>query len=586
MKKALQISLAQTLFTIEEDAYLKLEVYLKSIKAHFAKTEGQEEIIRDIESRMSEQLLESGASIISLNEVEKVIASMGEVKDFADSDNDKEETAPAAEATKKKLYRNPDDKVIAGVCSGLAAYMNIDALWVRFGMLILFGATSGAGIIIYFILALVIPEAKTASQKLEMQGQPVNLETMSENVTEKSTTSRDQESTLKTILAWPFEALKTIVDLSVTYLGPFLRVAIGVCLALLSLAFILFLSVFAPLVLTNSDVYFDFPLSTIISPLLLILSVVGIYLSLVIPLAALFAVGIGLTLKRVFMNTTLLFSLLFIWCIAVVGAGISTANAVQKLELYTRTNPLYEETRQEVAVNETVTSVAISNNIRLTYVQGETAGLSLNGRARAMENLHISQDNGVLSLDLQSDGYFCLFCDNDSAIEATLTLPNLENIEAQMGSRIVAENLVSETPVTVTVTYGSRADLTITAPEIIATVESGSRLALTATSPLLNLKSLQGSHLTLEGTNESLTVLADHGSSFSAELAAITTVDANAMQGSRITLGEIDTLTATAVDGSRIEYLSATNVTDEADIGSRIMPSYGSEIESEDEVYE
>lgn len=543
MKKALQISIAQMLFTIEEDAYLKLNDYLQSIRAHFAQTQEKEEIIGDIESRISEQFLEAKKSIITLSDVEVVIASMGSVEDF---DDDEQGKATATASSEKKLYRNPDDKIIAGVCSGIGAYTNIDPLWVRIGFAVLTIASSGLGILAYVILALVIPEAKSASQKLEMQGSPVTLETMSESVKEKIENIQTRHgSSVKAILSLPFTALKALVTFATTYLTPFLRVCIGVAAACCSVAGILILSIFAPVLLTNADAHFDFPIISVVSAPVFSVSIVGAYLALAIPLIMLFIVGIGIVQRKRIFTATLGFTLLFLWCAAVVSTGVASATTVQRVEAYARTHGIYEQVTRELSMTYDTTSLVAHDGIRLTYVQGETPSMTVTSQARLAERLQVEETDGTMTLRVREPDRLCLFCE-EGPISVTVTLPALTGIEVNAGSRIVAESWTSTVPVTIDVTQGSRAEITVDAPQIRATATYGSRLHLA-------------------GKSDSVVFSAKNGSRIDATEAIITSAKAVAEYGSRLTFGEITVLDANATEGARIEYLGDPTRTGKAD---------------------
>ena len=181
MKKAIPISLAHTLFYVEDDeTYTKLENYLSELQRYFSRFEDSKELMSDIESRIREQLLDQinkVERIITLQHVDQLIKNMGRPSDF-DMD---EETTPFEETWEyqcqpvhKKLYRNKENSIIAGVSSGIAAYFRIDPLIIRsaFFCSIFFG---GIGILLYFFLWFAVPAAKTANQKLEMYGDPVTL---------------------------------------------------------------------------------------------------------------------------------------------------------------------------------------------------------------------------------------------------------------------------------------------------------------------------------------------------------------------------------------------------------------------------
>ena len=110
MKKAVNISIGQMLFTIEEDAYQKLDQYLNSIRAHFSHTKDHVEIVEDIEARISEKFLETKKKIITTKEVESVMESMGKVADFGNDDMEEDEQMEISIPARKKLYRNSKDK--------------------------------------------------------------------------------------------------------------------------------------------------------------------------------------------------------------------------------------------------------------------------------------------------------------------------------------------------------------------------------------------------------------------------------------------------------------------------------------------
>ncbi len=179
MKKTISINIANTLYNIEEDAYQALDGYLSAVKAHFASNEDKDEILKDIEARIAERFSENPGTVITLVQVEKVIEDMGSVNQFDDVQQE-----PVTEGGKKRLYRDTDDAVLAGVASGLGQYFGIDTTIVRLIFLVSI-FLGGLGIATYIVLWLMVPEALTAAQKLEMRGEPVNLSTVSSFVKEK-----------------------------------------------------------------------------------------------------------------------------------------------------------------------------------------------------------------------------------------------------------------------------------------------------------------------------------------------------------------------------------------------------------------
>lgn len=167
MKKTFTINIRGSVFHIEEDAYEILHKYMLTIKEHFNNVEDGQEIISDIEFRLSELFTQKGEniSLITLEKVNDVISIMGLPEDFDEEKQVK---------IKKRLYRDPEQKVIAGVCGGLAAYFNIDVAIVRIITVLLFFLTGVVGII-YILMWIIVPKAVTSTQKLEMRGKNVTI---------------------------------------------------------------------------------------------------------------------------------------------------------------------------------------------------------------------------------------------------------------------------------------------------------------------------------------------------------------------------------------------------------------------------
>nr|WP_298790651.1 PspC domain-containing protein [uncultured Allomuricauda sp.] len=190
MNKTVNINLANTLFHIDDIAFNKLKRYLESLKRSFAGTPGSDEIIADIEARIAELFLEkmeNERQVITEKEVDEVINVMGQPEDYM-VDEDIFEDEPRTTQTRttrrsKKLYRDMDHKYIGGVSAGLEHYLGLDALWIRL-IFILLAVFTGFGLIAYILLWILVPEAATTSQKLDMSGEPVNISNIERKVKE------------------------------------------------------------------------------------------------------------------------------------------------------------------------------------------------------------------------------------------------------------------------------------------------------------------------------------------------------------------------------------------------------------------
>jgi len=181
MKKTVTINLAGVVFRIDEDAFEQLQEYLNNIKTHFSTGEGRDEIMADIESRIAELFQEKKIDIIGTKNVAQIIKVMGSPEEFLDEDSETEKHETVSEKIKKRIFRNPDDNIIGGICGGLGSYFNLDPVWFRLAFVIgtLIG---GSGILIYLILWFIIPEARSTADKLQMQGEAITAENIKKTV--------------------------------------------------------------------------------------------------------------------------------------------------------------------------------------------------------------------------------------------------------------------------------------------------------------------------------------------------------------------------------------------------------------------
>ena len=150
-----------------------LEKYLNALK----KYSGDESIFQDVEVRMTEILAENGVlenGIISKNDTAKIRAQIGEPEVFRGDDfEESDEVAEVKKSEKKKLYRVEQDSIFAGVATGLAEYFKVDVTWVRVVMMVLLVVSFGSATLLYFLLAIITPKAKNASDILRLRGEPI-----------------------------------------------------------------------------------------------------------------------------------------------------------------------------------------------------------------------------------------------------------------------------------------------------------------------------------------------------------------------------------------------------------------------------
>lgn len=188
MNKTVNINLSGMFFHIDEDAYLKLQRYLEAIKRSFTDSQGRAEILADIEARIAELFTErlvNERQVVRLKEVDEVISIMGQPEDYLVDDeifeDDPKTNTTGKSGASKKLFRDTDNSYIGGVSSGLAHYFGINVVWIRLiWLLLIFGF--GTGLLLYIILWILVPEAKTTAEKLMMTGEPVNISNIEKKI--------------------------------------------------------------------------------------------------------------------------------------------------------------------------------------------------------------------------------------------------------------------------------------------------------------------------------------------------------------------------------------------------------------------
>jgi phage shock protein PspC (stress-responsive transcriptional regulator) len=198
MNKTISISISGIIFHVEEDAYGKLQNYLASIRNKFSAEEGRDEIMADIEARIAEILSgRTGHSkeVIVMEDIDYVISLMGEPEVISDSAEEQNKSSQNKSDENKnndgrkyrrRLFRDTDDKVVGGVCSGLGYYFDVDPIWIRIGFVV-FTMAFGGGAAFYFLLMIIMPKADSTAEKLEMRGEPVDINNISKTIKEEMT---------------------------------------------------------------------------------------------------------------------------------------------------------------------------------------------------------------------------------------------------------------------------------------------------------------------------------------------------------------------------------------------------------------
>ena len=392
MKKTFTISLGHSVFNVEEDAYDILKMYLDSIKNYFEKMENDSEIISDFELRIAENFsskLSSGKQYINLSDVKEVIQIMGSLDDFQEiyDDDDQTEDVKEDKKIKNKLYRDSSNRIIAGVCSGIAEYFKVDPIIVRIIFFIsaplqliiytilwiglpskdfdpnlrkklyrdkengVIGGvakglsnylkidvniirvvfvvsliTGGAGLLFYLLLWIFTKEAKTIGEKMNMSGFNVNLSNIEDFIKKKTKNLNSRENTLTKIFLFPFRLIAPLIN-------AFLKIGVFVfkgVFFIVSSTFIVFYSI---LLLVFSRILFEdinreqdsdfYELLNAIPDYFIIFSIIFLILTIAVSVVISFYV---LFKKKI--NTYLFMLMIFLWIAFLILITVSIPKVI------------------------------------------------------------------------------------------------------------------------------------------------------------------------------------------------------------------------------------------------------------------
>lgn len=531
MKKTISITIANTAFLLEDDAYESLKKYLDSVHNYFAH---DLEIMNDIENRIAERFSESDSKIITLTQVESVIKDMGTVEQLSEnestsSENDHTHHTSNNRSGSKRLYRNPDGAILAGVASGLGSYFNIDPVFIRVIFVALTFA-SGIGLIAYIILWAIVPEANTPSAKLEMGGKPVNLATM-----------KTASGKIRAQLGNAAGPLRKMVKFLETHLMKFIRIFTGCVMGAAAFIGIVGITILVGMASSNY-------LGHIVDPAVIqafkgityYLAVAFAYVAILTPLVFIAICSADLLFRNNLVNKTLVLVLLGIWFVSLAGAGITITklsfNAVDLAE----NDPERAEESRVITIDQSFTKVHTEDNIRVEFVTGETIEVIADGQKRSIDNLNFTVEEGVLTINNKPLENRCLFCDLRRA-HITITLPSIDEVQLENGSSVSG---------------------TISGDSLLLNLKNSSRANLTLNVQNLETKLQDGSYANLTGSVRSATTSLSNSSRLEAATLKTSSMILTALNSSDAEIWVTDTLAVTAENSSRVTYLGSPRITE------------------------
>ena len=471
MKKNISINISGIIFHIEEDGYDKLKEYLESINRYFSTFDDSLEIVADIESRIAEIFLaklKEGSQVITIEDVESLMATMGSIKDFQAAEEDTAYIQPPSGGSQKesqgrggyegehlfdrKLFRDKKRKLLAGVLAGLAYYFNIDPIWTRLFYIILFFGISvlpsiggilfiayivmwivvpasdelheekkikkmyrdpdkkvlggvaggmaayfgidvvivrllffaaiffaGTGLILYIILWIILPEARTLTDKMEMQGQPVTLSNIESNIKKSLNVEGHEENLFVKVLLFPFRLVaalfsflnRALVRLMI-FVAEAIRVIFGILLILLGFSGILSVLITAGILVglvASGDqfIFYHIPTEVITNDIHL-LPGIALAIFLIVPFLYLSMLGFSIIMRKTVIRAKVGWSLLALWLASLIVFSFTVPPFIKNFQR----DGIYTQEKSYDVANKTIA-------LRLSDIgQNELNALTLN----------------------------------------------------------------------------------------------------------------------------------------------------------------------------------------------------------------
>ena len=206
MKRTENINIGGVLFFVDEDAYPLLKDYIEKLERWFKDKDGGMDVVHDIELRLSELFSEKsrkGELIVSLIMVREAIAIMGQPEEFDGGSATERQQPQTGYKAARRLYRDPLNSVLGGVCSGLAAYLNMEVLLIRILFVVLPFLSFGGIVLVYLVLWIALPQAVTRTQRLEMVGAPITVPNIEKIVVNGIHSVRDEMGELIQVESMP-----------------------------------------------------------------------------------------------------------------------------------------------------------------------------------------------------------------------------------------------------------------------------------------------------------------------------------------------------------------------------------------------
>lgn len=461
MKKTISVNIHGRNFLIEEEAHERLSNYLQDIKNHFGSGANVEEVVADIEASIAEKLqstITEYKNVVTIEDVDALIDVMGTAKDFDDAVGEaskaQQETKTNVEPetrVKRKLYRDMDNAVIAGVASGIATYFDVDPVLIRV-LFIAFTFTGGFAFVLYIILWIAMPRAETPNQKLEMRGQAPTLSAL-ERMTQHKGVQKAQ-STFQKILEIPFQLLRAFfgaIQKIWRWMLPALRILFGSLLIIGSMIAVAGLGIAALYAMLNINAPYQIahiPIRELTQSIPFMWIAVTGFLSLALPALFFLLGGIALIRRKPVMTFAIGSILVGTWMLSGITSCALGLRYVPELRATYLAHPSLQIEQRAIPISDITTLSVSGSDMRVILRAGTSTQATVKGRRVDLEGMDIKTENHTLTIrpkETQEDDGRCLGCDMDP-VTITVDADTLQAIEATKNARISIKGNLRNNP--------------------------------------------------------------------------------------------------------------------------------------------
>lgn len=541
MKKTLTVNLNNIVFHIDDDAYDMLQIYLHEIADHFTDEAERREIMTDIEARIAElfsEKLQKNKNVINLEDVQEVIEIMGKPSQYA---GEEEEETHQPKTDKKqpsnrarRFYRDPENAILGGVSGGLSAYLNLDVTLIRILLVILVFVGVGFVIPVYIVIWFVAPEAITAAQRLEMQGEDVTVESIKTELNNaRSYVQSDKfKQSAGHVGSRVGEVMQTILRIVFGLFGALLGV-VGVVLvgALLVLLVVL---IFEPTVM-NTVAPEIFANWTVITPEKMVLLVISLILVVGCPIFLLVYWAIQLVTSKRNVSRTASLVVVVLWLAGLFMFYSIGAKTMLHLKNHDGSPVTLNwsdddsESKKEFRSLEPFHQIEVSGNIHLVLANDSTQKISVDAPTDILSKVITKVENGVLRVYTEGNIYM------NRDITVTVSADSIQSIKGSGASQVSTEAQINTANLYVELTGASKAEMDINA------------------SGLVEMHLTGASQVDMSGTCSSLKLEGTGACQIEAEELETKTADVNMTGASHANVYATERLDATALGASDID---------------------------------